>query len=111
MSPLLMRPLELGADIVVHSATKHFSGHADCMGGLVCVRDESLAKRIGFLQNAEGNAIAPFEAWLILRGMKTMALRLERAQKNAQHIVDYLASHPRVQRIFWPGSGIGNKGG
>lgn len=102
MSPLLMRPLDLGADIVVHSATKHFSGHADCMGGLVCLRDEELAKRVGFLQNAEGTAIAPFEAWLMLRGMKTMALRIERAQENARKICEFLAQHPQVTKLHWP---------
>jgi len=111
MSPLLMRPLDLGADIVVHSATKHFSGHADCMGGLICVRDENLAKRIGFLQNAEGTAIAPIEAWLMQRGIKTMALRIERAQENARRMVEFLAEHPRVVRIYWPGPEAGAKSG
>eukprot|EP00928_Gymnodinium_smaydae_P023508 TRINITY_DN19373_c0_g3_i1.p1 TRINITY_DN19373_c0_g3~~TRINITY_DN19373_c0_g3_i1.p1 ORF type:complete len:519 (+),score=63.24 TRINITY_DN19373_c0_g3_i1:24-1559(+) len=109
MSPLLMRPLELGADVVVHSATKHFSGHADCMGGLVCVRDEALAQQIAFLQNAEGSGIAPFEAWLMLRGMKTMSLRLERAQENARKICDFLASQSRVRCLYWPGPEGGNK--
>jgi len=103
MSPLLMKPLNLGADVVIHSATKHFSGHADCMGGLVCVRDEVLAKEIAFLQNAEGTGIAPFEAWLLLRGMKTMSLRLERSQENARRICEFLSKHPQVQRIYWTG--------
>lgn len=111
MSPLLMRPLDLGADIVVHSATKHFSGHADCMGGLVCFRDEELATRVAFLQNAEGTAIAPFEAWLMLRGMKTMALRIERAQQNARKVCEFLADHPKIRRIYWPGPEAGSKNG
>jgi cystathionine beta-lyase len=109
MCPLLMRPLDLGADVVVHSATKHFSGHADCMGGLVCLRDEALAERVAFLQNAEGTAIAPFESWLMLRGMKTMALRVERSQSNARKICSFLAEHPLVLRLYWPGPEGGAK--
>jgi len=109
MSPLLMKPLDLGADVVIHSATKHFSGHADCMGGLVCLRDEALAKEIGFLQNAEGTGIAPFEAWLLLRGMKTMSLRLDRAQENARKVCNFLAEHPQVQQLYWPGPEGGSK--
>jgi len=111
MSSLLMRPLDLGADIVVHSGTKHFSGHADCMGGFICVRADELSRRIGFLQNAEGTAIAPFEAWLMLRGIKTMSLRIERAQDNARRIVEFLAKDDRVKRIYWPGREAGNKNG
>lgn len=111
MSPLVMRPLDLGADVVVHSATKHFSGHADCMGGIVCLRDEALAKEIAFLQNAEGTGIAPFEAWLMLRGMKTMSLRLERAQANARRICEFLSQHRQVLRLYWPGPEGGDKNG
>ena len=80
MSPCLMKPLTLGADVVVHSATKFFGGHADAMGGFVCVNEAELAKRVAFIQNAEGTALAPFDCWLFLRGIKTMALRVERAQ-------------------------------
>ncbi|CAE8678641.1 unnamed protein product [Polarella glacialis] len=84
MPPVICKPLLLGVDIVVHSATKFFSGHADCTGGLVCVRNAELAHRIAFLQNAEGTALAPFECFLFLRGIKTMWLRVTRAQENAQ---------------------------
>merc|ERR1719159_2091912 len=90
MPPVICKPLTLGVDIVVHSATKFFSGHADCTGGLVCVRDPEVAHRVAFLQNAEGTALAPFECFLFLRGIKTMHLRVERAQENAQHIVAFL---------------------
>eukprot|EP00931_Biecheleriopsis_adriatica_P040503 TRINITY_DN23212_c0_g1_i2.p1 TRINITY_DN23212_c0_g1~~TRINITY_DN23212_c0_g1_i2.p1 ORF type:complete len:478 (-),score=80.77 TRINITY_DN23212_c0_g1_i2:350-1711(-) len=111
MSPMLMQPLDLGVDIVVHSATKHFSGHADCMGGLVCLRNEDLAKQIGFMQNAEGTGLAPFEAWLMLRGMKTMSLRMAQAQQNARKICEFLSQHPRVLRLYWPGPEGGSKNG
>lgn len=109
MSPLLMKPLGLGADVVVHSATKHFSGHADCMGGVAVFKDEELANEIGFLQNAEGSGIAPFEAWLLLRGIKTMSLRLKQSQENARSICKYLGTHPRVQNIYWAGPEGGSK--
>src|SRR6185369_16169733 len=76
LSPYLQRPLERGADIVIHSATKALSGHSDLMAGAVVVRDEALADELGFLQNAEGTALGPFESWLLLRGTKTLALRM-----------------------------------
>ena len=89
--------MTLGVDIVVHSATKFFSGHADCTGGLVCVRHPELAHRIAFLQNAEGTALAPFECFLFLRGIKTMHLRVERAQENAEKVAAFLLKHSCVQ--------------
>ena len=79
MSPYLQRPLELGADVVVHSATKYLGGHGDVTAGSVTVKDQRLAERIGFVQNAEGTALGPFDAWLLLRGMQTLAVRLDRA--------------------------------
>jgi len=105
MPPVICKPLTLGADIVVHSATKFFSGHADCTGGLVCVRDPDLAHRVAFLQNCEGTALAPFECFLFLRGIKTMHLRVERAQENARKVADFLTSHPRVKACYFPGKG------
>jgi len=105
MPPVICKPLLLGVDIVVHSATKFFSGHADCTGGLVCVRNAELAHRIAFLQNAEGTALAPFECFLFLRGIKTMWLRVTRAQENAQQVVTFLSKHPHVTQVFFPGPG------
>merc|ERR1719215_1789626 len=93
MPPVLCKPLNLGADIVVHSATKFFSGHADCTGGFLCVRRPELAQRLGFLQNCEGTALAPFECFLFLRGIKTMYLRVSKAQENAEKVAAYLLSH------------------
>jgi cystathionine beta-lyase len=80
MSPVLSKPLDLGADIVMHSATKFIAGHSDVMAGVLAVKGESLAKEIYFLQNAEGSGLAPFDCWLCLRGVKTMALRVEKQQ-------------------------------
>lgn len=105
MPPVICKPLTLGADIVVHSATKFFSGHADCTGGLVCVRDPEVAHRVAFLQNAEGTALAPFECFLFLRGIKTMHLRVEKAQENAEQVGKFLLQHHAVQQVFFPGRG------
>lgn len=105
MPPVICQPLLLGVDIVVHSATKFFSGHADCTGGLVCVRDPELAHRVAFLQNAEGTALAPFECFLFLRGIKTMWLRVNRAQENAVQIAKLLSKHPLIKEVFFPGPG------
>lgn len=105
MPPVICKPLTLGVDIVVHSATKFFSGHADCTGGLVCVRDPDLAHRVAFLQNAEGTALAPFECFLFLRGIKTMFLRVERAQENALKVASYLLKSQHIAQVFFPGKG------
>jgi len=103
MSPYLQRPLELGADIVLHSATKFLCGHADVTGGIVVVNDAKLADDIAFLQNAEGNALAPFDCFLLQRGLKTLKLRVDAQQRNAQAIAEFLAADPRVDRVFYPG--------
>merc|ERR1719229_2123297 len=109
MPPVICKPLALGADIVVHSATKFFSGHADCTGGLVCVGDPDLAHRVAFLQNAEGTALAPFECFLFLRGIKTMFLRVERAQENAQQVATFLLKkRPHIKEVFFPSVSKGN---
>jgi len=105
MPPVICKPLTLGVDIVVHSATKFFSGHADCTGGLVCVRDPELAHRVAFLQNAEGTALAPFECFLFLRGMKTMFLRVQRAQESAVQVCNFLRKHPLIKQVLFPGVG------
>ncbi len=103
MSPYLQRPLELGADVVLHSATKFLCGHADVTGGMVVVRDEKLGGDIAFLQNAEGNALAPFDCFLLQRGLKTLKLRLDAQQRNAQAIAEFLAADARVGHVFYPG--------
>ena len=104
MSPCLMKPLVLGADIVVHSATKFFGGHADAMGGFVVVNTPELAKRVAFVQNAEGTALAPFDCWLFLRGIKTMVLRVERAQANARRLAAFLDAHTEwCTRVYYAG--------
>jgi cystathionine beta-lyase len=103
MSPYLQRPLELGADIVLHSATKFLCGHADVTGGVVVVRDTRLAEEIYFLQNAEGNALAPFDCFLLLRGLKTLKLRVDAQQRNTLAIAGFLAADPRVARVYYPG--------
>lgn len=103
MSPVLSRPLELGADIVMHSATKFIAGHSDVMAGVLAVKRKSLAKDIYFLQNAEGSGLAPFDCWLCLRGIKTMALRIEKQQENARKIAEFLSSHPLIEKVYYAG--------
>ncbi|OIW11501.1 hypothetical protein TanjilG_26867 [Lupinus angustifolius] len=103
MSPVLSQPLELGADIVMHSATKFIAGHSDIMAGVLAVKGERLGKELYFFQNAEGSGLAPFDCWLCLRGIKTMSLRVEKQQDNAQKIAEFLASHPRVTKVNYPG--------
>src|ERR1035441_10265794 len=103
MSPYLQNPIDLGADIVLHSATKFLCGHSDVTGGVIVVKDDELAKQIYFLQNAEGNALGPFDAFLFLRGLKTLKLRLDCQQKNAQTIAEFLAAHPQVTSVNYPG--------
>ncbi|KAB1222233.1 Cystathionine beta-lyase, chloroplastic [Morella rubra] len=103
MSPALSQPLTLGADIVMHSATKFIAGHSDLMAGVLAVKGESLAKDLYFLQNAEGTGLAPFDCWICLRGIKTMALRVEKQQENAQKIAEFLVSHPRVKKVYYAG--------
>src|SRR5206468_11658527 len=96
LSPVLQRPLALGADVVVHSATKFLCGHGDVIAGAVVVDDPALAERIAFYQNAEGAGLSPFDSWLLLRGMKTLALRVERQSENARRVAAYLESRPEV---------------
>ena len=108
MSPILSRPLELGADIVIHSATKFMCGHSDTMAGAVITRDmkegdKTLAEALYFYQNAEGTALAPFDCWLISRGIKTMALRVERQQENAIQIAEWLQGIPLITSVFYAG--------
>ena len=103
MSPYLQNPLDLGADFVLHSATKFLCGHSDVTAGVVVAKDDELAKQIYFLQNAEGNALSPFDAFLFLRGLKTLKLRLDCQQKNAQTLAEWLEGHPQVTSVNYPG--------
>lgn len=103
LSPWLQKPLKWGADIVVHSATKHLSGHSDITAGAVVVNQASLAEKIAFMQNAEGNALAPFDSWLLSQHIKTLGLRIERAQTNALKIASYLQKHPKVKKVYYAG--------
>src|SRR5580704_14931258 len=103
MSPYLQNPLDLGADIVVHSATKYLSGHSDVMAGVVIVKDLRLAEEIYFVQNAEGTALGPFDAYLVLRGLKTLKIRMDCQQQNALAIARFLANQPKVTNVFYPG--------
>jgi len=101
-TPFLQQPLTLGADIVVHSATKYLGGHSDVVGGFLALDDNTLADRIRFTQNAAGAVPAPFDCYLVLRGVKTLAVRMERHCANARAIVDLLIGHPAVERVLYP---------
>jgi cystathionine gamma-lyase len=103
-TPFVQRPLEHGFDIVVHSTTKYLNGHSDCLGGAAIVRaDSPLAERLGYLQNALGAVPGPFDSFLTLRGIKTLALRMERHCANALAIAQFLASHSKIERVHYPG--------
>lgn len=103
-SPWVQRPLEHGFDIVVHSATKYLNGHSDVIGGVAVIReDEALRDRLAYLQNAVGGVPSPFDAFLVLRGLKTLALRMERHCANALAIAQFLEAHPKVERVYYPG--------
>ncbi|RLN96498.1 hypothetical protein BBJ28_00021034 [Nothophytophthora sp. Chile5] len=101
MSPILQNPLQLGADIVVHSATKFICGHSDTMSGIVIAKDPELCRDVYFYQNAEGTGLAPFDCWLLLRGVKTMSLRVLAAQKNAEQVASFLNDHPLIQKVHY----------
>ncbi len=103
LSPWLQQPAQLGADLVIHSATKHLGGHSDVSAGAVTTDDPDLARTLAFIQNAEGTALSPFDSWLLLRGLQTLPLRIERQQASAGHVAAFLASHPQVKRVHYPG--------
>jgi len=103
LSPYFQKPLDLGADIVVHSSTKYIGGHSDVLGGAVLLNNGSYYERIQYHQNAVGAVLAPFDSYLTLRGIKTLALRLEQHQKNALQIGHYLEKHPKVSKVIYPG--------
>jgi cystathionine gamma-synthase len=102
-TPYLQRPLTLGADIVIHSTTKYAGGHSDVVGGAVVVRDLDLAEKVGYHQNAMGAVAGPFDAWLTLRGLKTLAVRMDRHCDNAERVVEFLVGDERVEHVYYPG--------
>lgn len=103
LTPYFQRPLELGADIVIHSGTKYLSGHNDVLCGIVVARDAELAEKIRFIQNATGAVLGPQDSWLLLRGMKTLALRMDRHNDNAGKVAEWLNTHPKVEQVYYPG--------
>jgi cystathionine gamma-synthase len=102
-SPYLQSPLALGADVVLHSTTKYVGGHSDVVGGALVTGDDELAEQLLFTQNATGSVPGPFDAWLTLRGVRTLAVRMERHSDNAERIAELLAGHPAVERVYYPG--------
>ena len=103
MTPYLQRPLDLGADIVVHSATKYLGGHSDVVAGLAVVKDDDLAQKIGFIQNSTGGVLGPFDSFLLIRGIKTLAVRMDRHVENAEAIAEWLSSNDAVATVHYPG--------
>src|SRR3989440_1239022 len=104
MSPYLQRPLDFGVDIVVHSSTKCLNGHSDGIGGAVVLNDEEDASWIGFVQNSAGAILSPFDSWLVMRGTKTLALRMEQHDKSGRAVAAFLEEHPKVKKVYYPGS-------
>jgi cystathionine beta-lyase/cystathionine gamma-synthase len=102
-TPYLQRPLELGADLVMHSLTKYLGGHSDLIGGFAATNDPTIAERLYFLQKSLGAVPGPFDCWLVLRGLKTLAVRMRQHCENARAVVDLLQGHPRVERVLYPG--------
>jgi cystathionine gamma-lyase/cystathionine beta-lyase/cystathionine gamma-lyase/homocysteine desulfhydrase len=103
MSPYFQRPLELGADMVMHSTTKFLNGHSDGLGGVIVCSTEAQAEELAFLQKASGGILSPFESWLILRGVKTLAVRMKQHDINGRAVAEYLSRHPKVEKVFYPG--------
>lgn len=102
-SPYIQQPLNLGADIVMHSATKYLAGHSDVILGSLVTNDKSLAERLGFIQNASGAVPGPLDSFLTLRGIKTLHVRMQRHCENAAEIANYLKTHPKIEKVYWPG--------
>ncbi|MDT2612673.1 cystathionine gamma-synthase [Enterococcus dongliensis] len=102
-TPYLQQPLRLGADIVLHSGTKYLGGHSDLVAGLATINNAELAEKIGFYQNAIGGVLGPQDSWLLQRGIKTLAVRMEAHQKNAEIIANFLSNHPAVAKVYYPG--------
>jgi cystathionine beta-lyase len=103
LTPALQRPLELGADVVLHSATKFIAGHSDVVAGLAVVKNERLADQLSFLQNSFGSILGVQDAWLVLRGLKTLHVRMKQSSESAQKIAEYLSEHPVIENVYYPG--------
>ncbi len=103
MSPYLQRPIDFGIDIVVHSTTKYLNGHSDSIGGFVALNNEEDANWIQFIQNSVGAILSPFDSFLVLRGTKTLAIRMEKHDENGRAVANFLAEHPRIQKVYYPG--------
>lgn len=104
-TPLLQQPIKLGADIVIHSATKYLGGHNDVLAGLIVAKGEKICQDLALYHNGAGGVLGPFDSWLVMRGMKTLALRMERHEKNAKELVEYLSNHDGVTDVLYPGKG------
>ena len=103
LTPWFQRPLELGADVVLYSATKYLSGHNDVLGGIIVTATEDLGEKLYFYQNSTGAVLGPWDSWLVIRGLKTLPLRIERQQENARVLAEWLCNHPLVTKVFYPG--------
>ena len=103
MSPYLQQPISLGVDIVVHSTTKYLNGHSDSVGGFIALNDEQDAEWIGFVQNSIGAILSPFDSFLVLRGTKTLAVRMEAHDRNGRQVANFLTEHPKVEKVYYPG--------
>jgi cystathionine gamma-lyase/cystathionine beta-lyase/cystathionine gamma-lyase/homocysteine desulfhydrase len=103
MSPYFQQPLELGADIVVHSTTKYLNGHSDSIGGAVILNDEDDIRQMAFIQNAAGAIISPMDSWLVMRGTKTLAVRMRQHDENGRIVAQFLSEHPKVRKVYYPG--------
>jgi cystathionine gamma-synthase len=104
-TPLLQQPIKLGADIVIHSATKYLGGHNDVLAGLIVAKGKELCEALAFHHNGAGGVLSPFDSWLLMRGMKTLSLRMERHEKNAKSVVEFLSNHEDVTDVLYPGRG------
>jgi len=103
MTPYLQKPIELGADIVLHSATKYLGGHSDLIAGLLVVNNEELGEKIHFIQNSTGGILSPFDSWLLIRGIKTLSVRMDRHDENTKYIADFLKGNSLIEKIYYPG--------
>lgn len=103
LTPYFQRPLDLGADLVIHSGTKYLAGHNDLLCGVVVAREQELGEKIRFIQNSTGGVLSPGDSWLLIRGLKTLALRMARQNENARQVAEWLAGHPRVAKVYYPG--------
>lgn len=102
LTPFFQRPIELGADIVIHSATKYLGGHNDVLAGLIVTKGKELSEQMAFLHNSIGAVLNPQDSWLLMRGMKTLAIRMERHQYNATKVAEFLLNHPQVESVYYP---------